>query len=136
MQVERERYATEDFSRKSLQDLIEQFNSEHPGMNIQIPNANSKCIIETIRNTAENEDGILIRQDRSVVVSRSRRRMPDSIEIECKSRDRIKVAKQSLMKFLEFMGIDAKNVITKVTREEQAAKIMQMEEKPAEKGIE
>ena len=136
MQVERERYATEDFQRKPLEELVEQFNREHPGMNIQIPNTNSKCIIETIRNTAENEDGILIRQDKSVVVGRARRRMPDSIEIECRSRDRIKVAKQSLIKFLEFMGIDAKTVITKVTREEQAAKIMQMEGTTAEKGIE
>ena len=105
MQVERERYATIDFTGKSLPELIEQFNSEHPGMNIQIPNANSKCIIETIRNSIENEDGTIIRQDRSVVVSKGRKPMPNSIEIECKTRDRIKKAKESLLKFLDFLGV-------------------------------
>ncbi len=94
-------------------------------MNIQIPNANSKCIIETIRNSIENEDGTIIRQDRSVVVSKGRKPMPNSIEIECKTRDRIKKAKESLLKFLDFLGVEAKSVVIKETREEQAIKIME-----------
>lgn len=129
MQVERERYATTDFTGKSLTELMEQFNAEHPGMNIQIPNANSKCIIETIRNSVENEDGTIIRQDRSVVVSNGRKTMPNSIEIECKSRDRIKKAKESLMKFLDFLGIDAKSIVIKETREEQATRIIEQDGK-------
>lgn len=133
MQVERERYETTDFTGKTLPELVEQFNSEHPGMNIQIPNGNSKCIIETTRNSVENEDGILIRQDRSVVVSKGRKPMPNSIEIECKSRDRIKKAKESLIKFLDFLGIDAKSVVIKETREEQAVRIMEQDEQAEER---
>lgn len=125
MQVERERYATTDFEGKTLTELVAKFNSEHPGMSIQIPNGNSKCIIETVRNSMENEDGIVIRQDRSVVVSKGRKPMPNSIEIECKSRDRIKKAKESLMRFFDFLGIDAKSVVIKETREEQAVNLME-----------
>lgn len=135
MQVERERYATVDFKRKTLSELIEQFNNEHPGLNIQIPNTNSKCIIETIRNSVENEEGIIIRRDRSVVVSKGRKHLPDSIEIECRSRDRIKLAKERLRKFLDYFGLDQKSVVIKETREDQATRIMGIPDGPAERGI-
>lgn len=135
MQVERERYATTDFKRITLPELVAQFNHEHPGLNIEIPNTNSKCIIETIRSSAETEDGIIIRRDRSVVVSSGRKPMPDSIEIECRSRDRIKAAKESLRKFFDFFGFDPKTIVIKDTREDQAKRISEMPDGPAEREI-
>lgn len=125
MQVERERYSVQDYQRRSLQELIELFNSEYAGVTVRLPTTTSKCIIETIRSSAENEEGLIIKQDKSVVVSnKGRIPIPDSIEIEASSRDRIKAAKQSLIKFLEFFRIDAKTVVIKETREEQATKAM------------
>ena len=83
MQVERERYVTTDVQGSSLETLIEKFNNEHPGFDIQIPNAKSRCIIKTVRNMLENEEGIIIKNDRSkLITDKGDIPMPDSIEIE------------------------------------------------------
>lgn len=109
---------------------MEKFNREHPGFNVQIPNAKSKCIINTVRGILENEDGIVIRNDRSqLVTNKGNIPMPDSIEIECSSRDRIKTVKHQLIAFLDFLGLEQKAVTTKKTREEQAMELMERIEK-------
>lgn len=126
MQVEREKFVTEDLTGISLPELIEKFNTEHSEFNVQIPNTTSKCMLNTIRTTAENEDGVALRIDKTTIIGESGKRIPmeDTIEIECSSRDRIKKARAQLLEFLELMGINPQIVLTKRTKEEEAMDIV------------
>lgn len=126
MQVEREKFVTEDSDGISLPELIEKFNNEHSEFNVQIPNTRSKCLLNTVRTTAENEDGIVLRIDRTVIMDERGRRIPmeDTIEIECSSRDRMKKVRTQLLDFLEVMGVSPQKVLTKRTKEEEAMDII------------
>ena len=54
--------------------------------------------------------------------------MPDTIEIECCSRDRMKKVKQQLAEFLDLLGINPKTITTKQTKEELAVEILKQAE--------
>ena len=127
--MEREKYVTTGARNCSLEELVAKFNEEHPGLNIQIPNQQSKCIIDTLRGTMENEDGVIIRRDRSRIISDKKTiSMPEIIEIECNSRDKMKRVRDCLLEFLDALGLKESDVVTKKTKEELAMELIGKEQ--------
>lgn len=128
-QVEREKYVSESYNGAELQELIEQFNAEHPDFKIDKPVGAPECIIETTRNNTENEQGVMLRRDRSTIITDAGKiEMPETIEIECSDRNEIKEVKRQLSEFLDKQEITLKAVSTKETKEEQAMRLIEEQE--------
>lgn len=128
-QVERSRYETEEIYNGTLQELIEKCNQQYPELNLNIPTENPKCVIETIRNKVENEQGIEIRRDRSKIITGSGEiEMPETIEIECRDRNMIKKVKGQISTFLDIMKIQLRDIATKESKEEQAIRLIEEQE--------
>lgn len=132
-QVEREKYVSKSFEKTSLEDMIKKFNTEHPDFNIQIPNEDAECVIMTVRSNTENEHGVVIRKDKSTIITGEQKIvMPETIEIECHDRNVIKKVKQHLNEFLDMQETDLRAVSTKETKEEQALRLIKEQKNKGE----
>jgi len=128
-QVEREKYVSNTFKDITLEELVRKFNEKHPDFNIQVPEGEPRCIIQTIRSNVENEQGVVIRKDKSTVIAKQGKiEMPETIEIECNDRNGIKSVKQKLNSFLDMIGTNLRAVSTKETKEEQAMRLISEQE--------
>ncbi len=132
LQLEREKFVTTDFNGASLDELIEKFNSQHPEFHLKTPTKDEvKCQIVTIRNTSVNEKGVVVRRDISKVVSNNMiiGDLPETIEVECNKRNEIKKVKEQIAEFLNTQNIREEEVFTRETKEEQAMRLMEKNEK-------
>ena len=124
-QVERQKYATQSDADTNLETLVAQFNAKFPDFHIQLKDTNPKCTIITIRTNAENEQGVILRKDKSTIIKDGKRiNMPETIEIQCRDRHEIKNVKKQLNEFLDIEGISLGEISTKQTKEEQAMQIL------------
>jgi len=129
-QVERKKYVSTSNENVEIEQLINKFNSEYPDFDIQIPEGKPKCVIQTIRSNVENEQGVVIRKDKSVIITdEGKIQMPETIEIEFNDRKGIKKIKQQLSEFLDIIGTNLRAVSTKETKEEQAMRLIEKEQK-------
>jgi len=124
-QMERNRYETDEIYEGTLDELIKMCNQQYPELKLSTPTADPKCIIETIRNQVENEQGVLIRRDRSKVIAPGGViEMPETIEVECGDRNIIKKVKGQISAFLDTIKQDLRDLSTKESKEDQAMRLI------------
>ena len=125
-QVEREKYETDEMENVDTNRLMEMIKRKYPDIALRFSTKEIRCVIETQRNKARNENGVLITSDKSAVVlgNGKRKALPKQMEISIDKNDQklLKRIKNKINEFLKTQGLTMNDVITKETKEEQAMK--------------
>ena len=72
-----------------------------------------------------NDDGVIIRRDVSEVLGETGKvKLPETIEIDCADKGKMKDIRKKISTALKKIGIDLKDVTTKETKEKMAIRVL------------
>ena len=99
--MERERFSHETEITTPIETLIDEFNKKYEETSIDVKKCPLECIIETRRMNSMNDDGVIIRRDVSEVLGETGKvKLPETIEIDCADKGKMKDIRKNLLKSL------------------------------------
>ena len=123
--MERERFSHETEITTPIETLIDEFNKKYEETSIDVKKCPLECIIETRRMNSMNDDGVVIRRDVSEVLGETGKvKLPETIEIDCADKGKMKDIRKKISTALKKIGIDLKDVTTKETKEKMAIRVL------------
>lgn len=124
-QMERERFSHETEITTPIETLIDEFNKKYEETSVDVKKCPLECIIETRRMNSMNDDGVIIRRDVSEVLGETGKvKLPETIEIDCADKGKMKDIRKKISTALKKIGIDLKDVTTKEKKEKMAIRVL------------